>query len=72
MTPQAVPAIHASLPESPASELVLVCAWCTDRWNGERWVVQPLDEPLPTGATLTHGLCESCAATYFPGQRRSA
>lgn len=65
-------AARASIPETPQTDLVLVCAWCTDRWDGERWVAQPIDAPLPSGFTLTHGLCESCAATYFPGQRRSA
>lgn len=72
MISQAAPALRASTPDAPASDLVLVCAWCTDRWDGDRWVAQPIDAPLPTGATLTHGLCESCAAAYFPGQRRSA
>lgn len=72
MISQATHAARSPVPEAPVADLVLVCAWCTDRWDGERWVVQPIDAPLPSGATLTHGLCESCAATYFPGQRRSA
>jgi len=65
MTP---PVLHTA-PVAPATALVLVCAWCTDRWNGERWVSAPADVPVPPDAMLSHGLCPSCAEVHFPMRR---
>lgn len=61
MTPK-----HASSDSSGSDiPLVLVCAWCTDRWDGERWVRADVAADIPADATVSHGMCPTCAATHF-------
>jgi hypothetical protein len=48
-----------------SSSVVLVCAWCTDRWDGERWTHQRMENPIPADAIVSHGMCPDCAAVHF-------
>lgn len=65
MTPQLAP----SDPPGAEMPLVLVCAWCTDRWDGERWIRADAAASIPADATVSHGMCPSCAATHFLSRR---
>jgi hypothetical protein len=47
------------------SSIVVVCAWCTDRWDGERWTHQRQENPIPSDAIVSHGMCPDCASVHF-------